>query len=122
LDEEIYVAGIEWLLEIYGCPEETLRSRERLTGLFQRIISAMGLKPLGDSIWHQFPETGGLTGFWLLQESHLAIHTFPEFQSACLNVFCCFERPAIEWESILSERLGAREVRVREYLRVYQKT
>ncbi len=116
------MAGIEWLLEIYGCPEETLRSRERLTGLFQTIISAMGLKPLGDSIWHQFPETGGLTGFWLLQESHLAIHTFPEFQSACLNVFCCFERPAIEWESILSEKLGAREVRVREYLRVYQKT
>ncbi len=116
------MAGIEWLLEIYGCPEEILRSRESLTGLFQAIISAMGLKPLGDSTWHRFPETGGLTGFWLLQESHLAIHTFPEFQSACLNVFCCSERPAIEWESILSEKLGAREVRVREYLRVYQKT
>jgi len=121
VDEEISVAGIEWLLEIYGCPEKTLRSRESLIGLFQKIISAMGLKPLGDSTWHQFPETGGLTGFWLLQESHLAIHTFPEFQSACLNVFCCSERPAIEWGSILSENLGSKEVRIREYLRVYKK-
>lgn len=116
------MAGIEWLLEIYGCPEEILRNREPLIGLFQKIISAMKLKPLGDWVWYQFPETGGFTGFWLLQESHLAIHTFPEFQSACLNVFCCFERPAVEWESILSEKLGAREVRVREFLRVYQKT
>ncbi len=115
------MAGIEWLLEIYGCPEETLRSRERLTGLFQAIVSAMELKPLGDCVWHQFPDTGGLTGFWLLQESHLAIHTFPEFQSACLNVFCCSERPAIEWGSILSEKLGSTEVRIREYLRAYQK-
>jgi S-adenosylmethionine decarboxylase len=117
----LFLAGIEWLLEVYGCPEETLRSRECLTGVFQKIVSALKLKPLGDSIWHQFPETGGLTGFWLLQESHLAIHTFPEFQSACLNVFCCSERPAIEWESILSEKMGAREVRVQEYLRVYKK-
>jgi len=116
------LAGIEWLLEIYGCPEEALRSRERLTGLFQMIVSVMGLKPLGDCVWHQFPETGGLTGFWLLQESHLAIHTFPEFQSACLNVFCCSERPAIEWVSILSEKLESKEVRIREYLRFYQKT
>jgi S-adenosylmethionine decarboxylase len=116
------LAGIEWLLEIYGSPEETLRSRERLTGLFQTIVSTMELKPLGDCVWHQFPDTGGLTGFWLLQESHLAIHTFPEFQSACLNVFCCSERPAIECGSILSEKLGSKEVRIREYLRVYQKT
>jgi len=116
------LAGVEWLLEVYGCPQASLRNREILTRLFQSIIARMNLKPLGDCIWHQFPDTGGMTGFWLLQESHLAIHTFPEFQSACLNVFCCSQRPAIEWESLLAETLGAKEVRIREYLRVYQKT
>ena len=115
------MAGIEWLLEMYGCPEETLRDQETLTGLFRAIVSAMKLKPLGGSTWHRFPATGGMTGFWLLQESHLAVHTFPEFHSACLNVFCCSERPSIKWESILSEKLGAKEIRIREYLRVYQK-
>ena len=115
------MAGIEWLLEIYGCPEETLRNREILARVFQIIIEKMNLKALGDCVWHQFPGTGGMTGFWLLRESHLAIHTFPEFQSACLNVFCCSERPPLEWETILSKELGAREVRVQEYLRVYRK-
>jgi len=121
-EKESRLAGVEWLLEVYGCPQASLRDREILTRLFQSIIARMNLKPLGDCIWHQFPHTGGMTGFWLLQESHLAIHTFPEFQSACLNVFCCSQRPAIEWESILTATLGAEEVRVQEYLRVYQKT
>lgn len=116
------LAGVEWLLEVYGCPRASLRNREILTRLFKIIVEKMNLKALGNCVWHQFPDTGGMTGFWLLQESHLAIHTFPEFQSACLNVFCCSERPAIEWESILTETLGAEEVRIREYLRVYQKT
>ncbi len=115
------MAGIEWLLEIFGCPAEALRSQEALANLFQAIVSEMNLKPVGHSVWHPFPDTGGITGFWLLQESHLAIHTFPEFQSACLNVFCCSERPPIEWESVLSRVLGAKEIRMREYLRVYQK-
>jgi S-adenosylmethionine decarboxylase len=120
-EKESRLAGVEWLLEVYGCPQASLRDREILTRLFQSIIARMNLKPLGDCIWHQFADTGGMTGFWLLQESHLAIHTFPEFQSACLNVFCCSQRPAIEWESILAETLGAEEVRIREYLRAYRK-
>jgi S-adenosylmethionine decarboxylase len=37
-----------------------------------------------------------VTGVWLLSESHLAIHSFPEFRSACLNLFCCRERPSLE--------------------------
>lgn len=115
------MAGIEWLLEIFGCPEQVLQSQETLDNLFQTIVSEMQLKPVGRSVWHQFPATGGITGFWLLQESHLAIHTFPEFRSACLNVFCCSERPPIEWETILSEKLDAKEIRIQEYLRVYQK-
>jgi S-adenosylmethionine decarboxylase len=115
------LAGVEWLLEIYGCPDRALCDRETLAGLFRTIVSRMSLKPVGEPVWHRFPDTGGMTGFWLLQESHLAVHTFPEFQSACLNVFCCTERPPLEWESILSDILGAKEVRVREYPRVYHK-
>ena len=115
------MAGIEWLIEIFGCPEAALRSQETLNRLFQAIVSEMKLKSVGNSLWHQFPDTGGITGFWLLQESHLAIHTFPEFHSACLNVFCCTERKSIDWRTKMAELLGAREIHIRQYLRVYRK-
>ncbi|MDH4266064.1 MAG: S-adenosylmethionine decarboxylase [Deltaproteobacteria bacterium] len=121
IEEELALAGIEWLIEAFGCPEGALRTLETLDNLFRTIVSEMKLKPVGNSVWHRFPDTGGMTGFWLLQESHLAIHTFPEFQSACLNVFCCTERPPIDWESKMAGLLGATEIRVREYLRIYKK-
>ncbi len=114
------MAGIEWLIEVFGCSEAALRHPETLGNLFTAIVSEMQLKPVGNCVWHQFPHTGGVTGFWLLRESHLAIHTFPEFQSACLNVFCCTERRPVPWESKMAEWLGATETRVREYRRIYR--
>ncbi len=115
------MAGIEWLLEAFGCPEAILCNPGRLAEFFQRIVTEMKLKPVGAPVWHRFPDTGGVTGFWLLQESHLAIHTFPEYASACLNVFCCTERPALDWRGHLSCHLGAREVQIREERRIYRK-
>ena len=115
------MAGIEWLLEAYGCPEAVLCSREKLAELFQAILLEMELKPVSSPVWHQFPDPGGITGFWLLKESHLAIHTFPEYQSACLNVFCCSERQSLNWKVTLSKFLGAKDIQIREYLRVYHK-
>ncbi len=114
-------AGVEWLLEIFGCPEKSLRSRRSLAGLFREIVAGMELHPVGQPVWHRFPGTGGLTGFWLLQESHLAVHSFPEFGSACLNVFCCSARPPMDWSEAASGRLGAKEIRVRQYRRAYRR-
>ena len=45
----------------------------------------MDLHPLGKTSWHQFPNTGGITGVSLLTESHLACHTFPGVRIAVLE-------------------------------------
>jgi S-adenosylmethionine decarboxylase len=37
---------------------------------------------------HHFPETG-YTAFWLLAESHLAIHTFPEEECSYIELSSC---------------------------------
>lgn len=115
------MTGTEWLIETFGSPPETLRSNERLGALFASIVAGMGLKPVGPPVWHQFPDTGGFTGVWLLQESHLTIHTFPEFRSACLNVFCCTRRPALDWPARLRDWIGATDVQVREFERHYDR-
>ena len=113
------MTGIEWLIETFGCTEARLRDLRVLTELFDRIVSSMSLRPVGAPVWHAFPGDGGVTGIWLLQESHLAIHTFPEYASACLNVFCCTARPAVQWDNILVTHLGAKQTRIRECRRSY---
>lgn len=112
------IVGTEWLVDASGCRAETLREVEALRGLFDRIISELNLRVVGEQMWHRFPSPGGVTGLALLTESHLACHTYPEFQTATINLYCCRERPAWPWAERLTEMLGAEKVRVRVSHRV----
>jgi S-adenosylmethionine decarboxylase len=114
------VSGIEWLVEAFGCVASRLRDPDALGELFRDIVAEMGLNPLGEPTWHRFPAPGGVTGMWLLSESHLTIHSFPEFGSVCLNLFCCRERAPLDWHARLALRLGAKLVQVQEFRRAYR--
>ena len=111
--------GIEWIVEAHGCSPASLADLPLLRALFQRIIADLKLRPLGETQWHQFPQTGGITGLCLLAESHLTCHTFPEFGSICLNLFCCVPRTEWDFEAILKQMLAADSVAVRSVMRPY---
>ena len=105
--------GTEWLIEASGCDAGRLRDADELRAVFARIVAELGLRVVGEQLWHKFPGEGGVTGLALLTESHLACHTYPEFRTATFNLYCCRERPAWAWEERLREMLGARAVSVR---------
>ena len=109
--------GTEWLIEASGCDAERLRDAGALREVFARAIGELGLRVVGDQLWHKFPGEGGVTGLAMLTESHLACHTYPEFGVATFNLYCCRERPAWAWEERLREMLGARSVSVRDVSR-----
>jgi S-adenosylmethionine decarboxylase len=54
-----------------------------------------------------------VTGLLLLSESHLALHTYPEYGIATINLYCCRERPVWGWAGRLRATLGATFVTVR---------
>ena len=105
--------GIEWVIDAHGCDPAALTDQVLLGALFDRLIAELQLTPVAPQAWHAFATTGGLTGFIMLAESHLTCHTFPEFGSICLNVFCCRTRPDWDAHRIIVEALGARSVEVR---------
>jgi S-adenosylmethionine decarboxylase len=109
--------GCEWVVEARGCRVEPLEDPAGLARLCDRIVAELGLKVLGRPQWHQFPGPKGVTGLYLLAESHLAVHTFPEHELATFNLFCCRPRPAWPWQARLADHLGATRVDVRELLR-----
>jgi S-adenosylmethionine decarboxylase len=114
--------GTEWIIEAYGCKPEVLRDRTRLQSLFDRLIADLQLTSVAAPVWHTFPAPGGITGFVVLAESHLACHTFPEFGSICVNVFCCRPRSDVDAARVLTEVLGAEQTSVRSIERTYAPT
>src|SRR5260370_1859296 len=114
------MSGLEWVVEAFGCSSQSLRDTAVLEDLFNNIIREMKLRPVGETRWHQFPGTGGITGLCLLAESHLACHTFPEHGSSCLNHFCCLPRAEWDFETVLRQLFDADSVAVRRLPRPYE--
>jgi S-adenosylmethionine decarboxylase len=106
--------GTEWLIDASGCSPHSLSDPAALRGLCERIIAELDLLVVGAGQWRQFPPPGGLTGIYLLTESHLACHTYPEHGVATFNLHCCRARPRWCWETALKEALGATHVAVLE--------
>lgn len=106
-------AGMEWLVEAEGCGVDRLRDLDTLRHVCARIIAELDLHVVGDGLWHQFPPPSGVTALYLLTESHLACHTYPELELATFNLYCCRTRPSWPWRERLEEMLGATRVTVR---------
>ncbi len=105
--------GAEWLVDATGCRSEALVELSLLRDLFDRLIHDLDLHPLHEPLWHAFPAPGGVTGFVILTESHLACHTYPEHGLLTLNLYCCRRRPEWPWRERLQEMFGASRVEVR---------
>jgi S-adenosylmethionine decarboxylase len=108
--------GIEWLVDAHGCAPAKLRDRAAVVGLLDRIVAAMDLHVVTTSV-HVFPGAGGITAMYLLAESHLTIHTFPETGAATLNAYCCRPRAPAPWRELFAELLDAQGVTVSEHAR-----
>ena len=106
-------AGREWIVDASGCLLDRLRSLETMRTVCERAVRELKLQVVGQPLWRQFPEPGGVTGLYLLSESHLACHTWPESGLATFNLFSCRRRGDWPWAERLREMLGAESVSVR---------
>jgi S-adenosylmethionine decarboxylase len=109
--------GQAWIVDAHGCEPEALRSVAALQALVARVMDELELHAVQPPAWHAFPPPGGVTGFVLLRESHLAVHTFPEHGFAAIDLYCCRALPEWPWDAALAEALGAAAVEVRTVAR-----
>ena len=79
--------GIHIISDLYGCDPEKLKDMERIKYVLEMIIQQSELTTI-TSHFHQFNPCG-VTGFVLLSESHLAIHTWPEYGYVSVDVYSC---------------------------------
>ncbi len=101
--------GIHILGELYGVAPQTLSRVENLEPLLLKILRDHDFKILTSS-FHQF-HPFGVTGFVLLSESHVSVHTWPEEGYIALDIFSCSsEEQALRAFEAICKELAPMEV------------
>lgn len=112
-----FAGGTEWIVDASGCAAAALRDPALIGSICDRVVADLQLVVVGKPQRHTFPGPGGVTALYLLSESHLACHTYPEHGFATFNLYCCRQRPAWPWQERLGDALDAQQVVVRQLSR-----
>ena len=82
------MTGVHLIADVYNINNaELLANIDGVEPLMIKIIEKGQLNVLGD-IKHQFKPIGA-TILYLLSESHLSIHTYPERNYCAIDLYCC---------------------------------
>ncbi len=79
--------GRHILAEFYECDPEILNDVEKVEIYMKRAALECGAT-IVNSVFHTF-NPHGVSGVVVIAESHLAIHTWPEYGYAAVDVFTC---------------------------------
>jgi len=83
----LYALGRHLLLELKNCSKEVLNDLDFLRDCLNQAALQCGATIVGES-FHQFSPRG-VSGIINIAESHIAIHTWPEYSYAAVDVFTC---------------------------------
>ncbi len=118
--------GRHILAEFFNCDETLLNDAGKVEKIMKRAALECGAT-IVNSVFHTF-NPHGVSGVVVIAESHLAIHTWPEYRYAAVDVFTCGEmvnpwiatetlRKYLKAESIKSMSLKRGELRDKGVLR-----
>lgn len=86
--------GYQKTIDFYGCDPEKINSRDFIEEALLKAASMMKLTVINTTI-HEFSPIG-ISGVIVIQESHIAIHTWPEHCYVALDIFTCNSSYSLE--------------------------
>lgn len=87
LKEMMNSLGRHVLVEFFGCSAEILNDVSLIESSMVKAAKEAGATVI-NSVFHHFSPFG-VSGVVVIQESHLAIHTWPEYRYAAVDLFTC---------------------------------
>jgi S-adenosylmethionine decarboxylase len=126
--------GPHLTLDLYGCDAKKLSDPKFVYELLDFFPEFIGMQKFSAPHINDVParpnsfDKGGVSGFVLLVESHMTIHTFPGDGFASVDIFSCKDFDLKKATECLIEKLGAKKVeknfivRGREFEKHYPKS
>jgi len=87
LSKKPQTMGKHYIVEFYDCCSKTLNSVDKIQEIMLQAAVQSGAT-IVEKKFHKFSPQG-VSGIILISESHLSIHTWPEFNYAAFDLFSC---------------------------------
>lgn len=92
--EKISLNGTHLMIDAFGCDKDALYCTEKISSFLSELPTLLGMKKLIQPYIVTYPggetwDKGGITGFMLIAESHISIHTFPHDGFFTADVYSC---------------------------------
>lgn len=116
------IIGINFIIDVYKVKSEFLE-KDFLLELLKKLIKLTKSTPVGKPVIKKisspkYPYTG-FSIIQIIQESHLAFHTWPEYNYLAIDIFSCKLIPEKKFLYYLKKGLNKEaEVKFRKYLRM----
>jgi len=107
-------AGAHLLIDLKGASR--LDDIDYIDMVLRSCVTAAGATLLHIHL-HHFTPNGGVSGVAVLAESHISIHTWPEYGYAALDVFMCGNTQPHNTIEVLRNAFQPAEIAVEERLR-----
>jgi len=116
-DNSLKMHGIHLMIECFECDAGILADKDKITLFLEDLPSKIGMRALekprivyyaGNGSW----DKGGVTGFVLITESHISIHTFPKEGFFTADVYSCKEFDSSMVVSLFKEYFKSSRERV----------
>src|SRR3989338_11242378 len=106
--------GLHLTIDGYGCREKTLSNMEYVFEVLNDLPVFLRMHKLITPYVVAAPandkkDPGGYSGFVMIQESHISIHTFPKRRFVSIDVYSCKSFEHKKTERYLAKAFGIRE-------------
>lgn len=105
--------GYQILIDLYDCDYGKMEDLEYIKKTMKELSNVLGTS-IRDEAFHKFSPFG-ISGVLIIAESHLTIHTWPEYRYAGIDLFTCAKKlntdKAIEF---LCQSLNVKNYEVKE--------
>lgn len=109
------VLGKQIIVELYDCKPELLSNPDAINEIMCAAAKAMKAT-IVTSTFHHFSPLG-VSGVVVIMESHLTIHTWPEYGYAAVDIFTCGDIDMSAGVDYLEKHLEAKNIEKQELVR-----
>jgi len=84
--------GLHLIIDMYGCRGDRLGDKNLISQILLELPDFLKLTRLSEPLVEEYDNpTPGISGFVIIGESHISIHTFIEDRLATVDIYACKE-------------------------------